>query len=163
MPAGRTYTPIATTTVTSATNTVTFDSISSAYTDLSINISGFEQANGYVLIRYNNDSTALYSRTAVYGDGSNPQQFAQTGQTSHFVSMGGINTQPQNIEINNYSNTSTFKTTLLKENRTDSSIGITSGLYRSTSAISRIDFISSNSTSSIQPGTTITIYGIAAA
>lgn len=158
-----TYEPIATTTLTSAQTSVSFTNITGTYTDLIVIVNGQDSTNGYVLVRYNNDSNSIYSRTAVYGDGSNPQTFRQSSQTSHFVATGGGTPQGQKIQINNYSNTTIFKTTLLNENRSDSSVGITVGLYRSSSAISRIDFISATGGATINSGSTFTLYGIKAA
>lgn len=158
-----TFTPIVSTTVSSATTTVSFTSIPQTYTDLFILLNIADSASGYVLVRYNNDSTTLYSRTGMYGDGSNPQAFRQTGQTSHFVASGATVLQGQKIQINNYSNTNTFKSSVFHENRTDSTVGLTVGLYRSTSAISRIDFISPTGATTIAANSVITLYGIKAA
>ena len=162
MPAGKTYESIATTTLTSAQTSISFTSISGSYTDLIIIING-QDSNGYLLIRYNNDSGSNYSRTVLYGDGANPQTFRQTSQTSHFIAIGGTNFQGQKLQINSYSNTTTYKTSLLNENRSDSTVGITVGSYRSTSAITRVDFISPTGTATIASGTTITLYGVTAA
>ena len=70
------------------------------------------------------------------------------------------------VDMMNYSNTTTFKTSL---ERASNSIGASLGsviswvfLYRSTNAITSLYFTGSSG-SSIQVGTTITLYGIAAA
>jgi hypothetical protein len=158
-----TYEPIATTTLTSAQTSVSFTSISSAYTDIVIVLSVRDATNGYLLVRYNNDSNSNYSRSVMYGDGSNPQAFRQTNQTSHFIATGGSNNEGQLINVNNYSNATTYKTTLFRDNTAGSSVAAQVGLYRSTSAITQIDFISPNGTATIASGSTFTLYGIKAA
>ena len=65
MAAGSTYTPIATTTGTGSSGTITFTSIPSTYTDLRIILNGTEtNATLYEFdMRYNNDSGNNYSLT----------------------------------------------------------------------------------------------------
>ena len=158
-----TYEPIATTTLGSAQSSVSFTSISGSYTDIVMVLNARDATNGYLLVRYNNDSGSNYSRTVMYGDGSNPQSFRQTSQTSHFIATGGSSNEIQLINLNNYSNSTTYKTTLFRDNTASSSVGAQVGLYRSTSAITRIDFISASGTATIASGSTFTLYGIKAA
>ena len=158
-----TYEPIATTTLTNAQTSVSFTSISSTYTDIVIVLNVRDATNGYLLVRYNNNSNSNYSRTVMYGDGSNPQTFRQTSQTSHFIATGGSNNENQLININNYSNSTTYKTTIFRDNTVNSSVAIQVGLYSSTSSITQIDFISPSGTATIASGSTFTLYGIKAA
>ncbi len=64
MAAGLTYEPIATTTLSSAQQTITFSSISASYTDLvliaSRRYSNVGTGAENTFIRFNNDSTAIY-------------------------------------------------------------------------------------------------------
>ena len=160
MPAGSTYTPIATTTLGSAQATVTFSSIASTYTDLIIVFSGAPTANDFFSIRFNNDSGSNYSLTDLYGTGSAAYSSRQTNQTkiSRNECVGQSNAI---IQINNYSNTTTYKTTLSRSNSaTDAAFAVV-GLWRSTAAINRVDLIHDGST--FAAGNTFTLYGLAAA
>ena len=74
MAAGNTYTPIATNTLSSATASVTFSSISGVYTDLVLVITPTIPTGAYdILMRVGNgtvDSGTNYSVTRVSGTGS---------------------------------------------------------------------------------------------
>jgi hypothetical protein len=65
----------------------------------------------------------------------------------------------------NYSNSTTYKTVLGRSNRASSDTAADVGLWRSTSAITRIDLAMGGSfpTNNFASGSTFTLYGIAAA
>lgn len=164
MPAGSTYTPIATTTLGSAQSTVTFSSIAGTYTDLIIVANAYENVNGYVKIRYNNDSGSNYSRTYLYGNGSSALSGRQSNEASHFMMAESAVGNSNNIyQIMNYSNSTTNKTSLNRQNNAGGSTWAVVYLWRSTAAINRIDILSSDGTAAIQSGSTFTLYGIASA
>jgi hypothetical protein len=160
MPAGSTYTPIATTTLGSSSSTVTFSSIPSTYTDLVIVFDGANTSGLNKFIQFNNDTSALYSSTALSGDGSS----ASSGRFSvAYIDVLSAGTNRSNIllQVQNYSNTTTFKTYLSRPNTAAVGTEAIVGLYRSTSAINRIDFkVTANAYAA---GSTFTLYGIAAA
>ena len=169
MPAAQTYEPIATTTLGSATGTVTFSSIAGTYTDLVL-ICNIAQAagNNSLRIRYNSDTGTNYSRTYLLGNGST----ASSGRTSSDVSgylseTTGSTTLELAVvaHIMNYSNTTTYKTHISRSNRASSSVDATVGLWRSTSAITRIDLAMGGSfpANNFATGSTFTLYGIKAA
>jgi len=164
MAAGSTYTPIATTTLGSAAASYTFSSIASTYTDLVLIINGKTTASGeQATVRYNSDTGNNYSATSIYGDGSS----AASGRSSNisFVPNGWFNaTVPATtiIQVQNYSNTTTYKTSIMRSNDTSSYIQANVGLWRSTSAINSI-VIALSSGGNWATGTTFTLYGIAAA
>jgi len=167
MPAGSTYTPIATTTLGSAAPTVTFSSISGSYTDLVyiMNIKGVS-AN-YPILRFNNDTGTNYSRTVVTGDGSTAVSERRTNQNYMALNYNAVtNTSNFNyngiIHVQNYSNATTFKTALYRANNAATGTDAGVGLWRSTSAITQID-ITSHDGSNFAIGSTFTLYGIAAA
>ena len=109
MATGVAYHPIATTTVSSATSSITFSSIPQTYTDLVL-IAYAKDSNGYTDLRVNNDSTSIYSRNFLYGD-SGVQVFRQTGLTSWYV--GGNATNPE-LTISNFFNRSEEHTSELQ-------------------------------------------------
>ena len=167
MAAGMTYTPLATTKLTSSSATVTFSSIPQTYTDLvvSVNIVGLT-AQETPKMYFNGDTSALYSTTFLDG-GSSVLSNRTTAQGS-FYGIGAYNSgNPTGVSsilvnINNYSNTTNNKTMLARSSAATLSTNLTVGLYRSTSAVSSISFIVHGGNSYL-PGTTFTIYGILAA
>jgi hypothetical protein len=167
MAAGPTYAPIATTTLSSAQQTITFSSISASYTDLvliaSRRYSNVGTGAENTFIRFNNDSTALYSMTYLI-DGPSSGRF--TGFNSLYTSAGGNETAERfSVDIWNimsYSNTTTYKTSMLRMNFGTSMVQNWVGLWRNTAAINRIDIIGSSS-ATFATGSTFTLYGIAAA
>jgi hypothetical protein len=165
MAAGNTYTQIASTTLGSAASTISFTSIAATYTDLVLVLVGKRTTGGNNLeVNFNNDSTALYSRTLLYGNGSAAGSTRNTGQTSikdFYVGLNASNESTHIMNIMNYANTTTFKTMLWRSDRADEAAQAIVGLYRSTSAINRIDLSTSGST--ITAGTTASLYGITAA
>jgi hypothetical protein len=172
MAAGSTYTPIATSTLGSSASTITFSSIPSTYTDLVLVFQATAaSANMNFDIRVGNgtvDSGSNYSDTYLVGGSGGASSNRSTGQdrlrvgnSAYIQSSGGVFTAI--TQFMNYSNTSTYKTTLSRDGNVNMSVVETSvGLWRSTSAINIItmgDF----GGSTMAAGTTATLYGIAAA
>jgi hypothetical protein len=168
MAAGSTYTPIATQTLGSAVSSVTFSSIPSTYTDLIlIANTGFVNtgSDNQFEARVNGDSGSNYSVTGLFGDGSSVYSYRQSNNT--WIEMNRINYSLTNtiiMQLNNYSNTSTYKTIITRTNGTATQISATVNLWRSTSAINSISlsnyYAGSNT---FFAGSTFTLYGIAAA
>jgi hypothetical protein len=160
MAAGSTYTPIATTTLGRAAASYTFSSIPNTYTDLIAVFSGTATAANSVYIRFNGDTANNYSFTYLYGSGSSASS-GRTATTGNIYAID-IPTSQTNllVNVNNYSNTTTFKTSLQRGNAAATAVTATVGLYRSTSAISSLE-IYTNST--FTTGSTFTLYGIKAA
>jgi hypothetical protein len=161
MAAGSTYTPIATTTLSSATASVTFSSISQGYTDLVIVYNGISSTDDQNYFRYNNDTGSNYSRTFMYGNGS----AAGSNRSSNDTLLYGpfsLSTPVTNIaHIMNYSNSTTYKTTLIRSGGAANSTIATVGLWRSTAAITNV-LIATNS-GTFNAGSTFSLYGILAA
>jgi hypothetical protein len=166
MPA--TYEAIATQTLSSVTGTVTFSSIPQTYTDL-ILISSRQQASAARLfLRFNSDTTTLYSSTYISGEGATT--YSGRESTTSAISVGGIwngtttTTWATNItHIMNYTNTTIFKSTLTRDSNDKGATGpveAMAGLYRSTSAITTVNVVGG---SNFAIGSTFTLYGIKAA
>lgn len=168
MPAGRTYTPIASTTLSSAAASVTFSSISGSYTDL-ILVSNFaytstgqdfrlQVGNGSI------DTGTNYSGTFLTGSGSAAASSRESSTTyiaGYKVTGGGTGNQTAIHHLLNYSNTTTNKTVLERVNDASAEVVAGVGLWRSTSAINTIKVFRSGA--DFQVGSTFTLYGIAAA
>jgi hypothetical protein len=163
--AGSTYTPIATTTLTSDSAQIAFTSIPSTYTDLVLVTQVAETTNGFYYIRYNNDSSSVYSRTYVQGIGSAASSGRSTAQTG--LSSGGNPGFPSasisNFNIMNYANTTTYKTALQRYDRADYITSAAVWLWRSTAAISSIYIVSPYGGATLETGTNVTLYGILSA
>jgi hypothetical protein len=157
-----TYTPIATTTLVSAQNTVTLSSIPSIYTDLIFIVNGTGSAAGAAYLYFNNDTATNYSATYLYGSGTAASSGRTTSDTRIYT-CDFTTTQSQIIsQIMNYSNTTTYKTVVNRGGGAGLDTVATVGLWRSTAAIDRIDiFLASSATFAI--GSTFTLYGIKAA
>jgi hypothetical protein len=157
-----TYTPIATNTVSgSTTATVTFSSIPATYTDLVLVASGTAVGPSDCVIYFNGSQATNYSWTRLYGNGSAASSVTNATQTS--ITVGTLWTTVGNMIVNiqNYSNSTTFKTVLSRNNSPANYVAAFSGMWRSTAAITSLSFVSGNEY--ITAGTTITLYGIAAA
>ena len=163
MAAGSTYTPIATTTLASTATDYTFTAIPSTYTDLVLVVSGQSASGGSSSLRFGNgsiDTGSNYSYTNLKGNGSSATSARASNITVGFV--GEIWGSQGNFVINiqNYSNTTTYKTALSRANNAANFTGAWVALWRSTAAIERVQFLSGDT---MQVGTTLTLYGIASA
>jgi hypothetical protein len=158
-----TYEKIATQTLGSAVATVTFSSISSAYTDLRVIFVGNLSAAATCFLRYNNDSGSNYSQTDLIGNGTSAVSQRRSNATGFRLYDVDASSNPINniiFNVQNYSNTTTNKTTLSRSADSGGEVGAGVSLYRSTSAINRLDFVTGAGTWSV--GSTFTIYGIKA-
>lgn len=159
-----TYTPITTTTLVSASNSITFNSFS-GYTDLYLIVSGkSDGANADYGLRFNGDTGSNYSRIYLYGSGSGSATSGTTANSSYMNLMNFSNVQPEvnRVHIMNYSNSTTNKTALSRIDDV-ASLGTVAqaGLWRSTAAITSLTVLTTGS-SFLQAGTMLTLYGIKA-
>lgn len=161
MAAGSTYTPIATTTLGSAAASYTFSSISGSYTDLVLIHAGTADAARDIYMYFNGDTGSNYSRTYVYGDGSTAGSARQTSVASILWNYQNTSQSTGIAHIMNYSNTTTYKTVLSRENPVAVATAAIVGLWRSTAAITSITVGASGGT--LSSGSTLTLYGIQAA
>jgi len=160
-----TYEPIATTTLGSDTASITFTSITSTYTDLVLVLVGNAASDVSTTVQFNSDTGSNYSQTLVYGDGS----VAGSGRGSNRTSIdlgtfyNATSTTPQIhiININNYSNSTTYKTTLSRGTAVSIATQARVGLWRSTAAITSIKLAPDGV--NFKSGTIATLYGIKAA
>lgn len=163
-----TYEKIATNTLGSTSSSVSFTSISGAYTDLRIVIlTGQNPLNNAITWQYNSDTGNNYSNTSLFGNGSSAISTRASTQPriSGFGDLGSsaVNSLVK-IDIMNYSNTTTYKTAIGKfDSLPKSRTGINVSLWRDTSAITSITFTFENGTDNFSTGSTFTIYGIKAA
>jgi hypothetical protein len=168
-----TYTELRSTTVGTATPSVTFDISSvSGYTDLVVIVSArsvFSAAEVAGFIRVGNgsiDTGSNYSRTRLLGTGSAASSGRGTNLTAISWDAIPAGTSAAGtfgatiIQIMNYSNTTTNKTILIRSNEPNNYVAATVGLWRSTSAINQIQ-IYGDGGANLAVGTTVSLYGIA--
>lgn len=164
MPA--TYEPIATTTLTNTSSVITFNNIPSTYTDIRINLICLGTSGAIPRYYFNNDTSALYSNTYTYGNGSIINTGYNTSASACIFGNGGMSTTvPQfyTADIFSYTSTSYFKTSITSFNTDNNGSGRSGSyvnLYRSTSAITRIDLDANGS--NFNANTIATLYGIKA-
>ena len=158
-----TYTPIATNTLSSTAYSVTFSSISGAYTDLVLVIYNGAANPASLNLTVNSDSGSNYGTTWVLGNGTAAQSSKESSGSRIFLGENGPTaaTPAGVVIINfmNYSNTTTYKTVLSRLNRTDNKVYATVGNWRSTSAINSVTITLSEL---FCTGSTFTLYGIGA-
>jgi hypothetical protein len=165
MAAGSTYTPIATQTLGTAALNVTFSSIPSTYTDLVV-VCAYNRVSGgnNISMRLNGDTTN-YSETYIEGDGSSVISGRNANDSNMRIAfiVGGTGTSQSTMIINlqNYSNTTTYKTVLTRYSEASTGVGASVGLWRSTAAINSVEI--GRAGINFAAGSTFTLYGIAAA
>jgi hypothetical protein len=157
-----TYTELRRTVVGTATPTVTFDLTGiSGYTDLVLVADNVGSSASVVDLglRFNNDSSSLYSETDVYGAGSSALS-SRSSRTFVKLSYSGGSDKPMLLaNIMNYANTTTFKTVLIRDNTTTNAVRAAVSLWRNTAAITSMTILYSSG--NIAAGATFSLYGIA--
>lgn len=165
-----TYTLIYSSTLGSSSASVTFTSIPATYTDLVLVASAQStQATTYdnLIIQFNSDTASNYSKTRISGL-SGGYLGERTGpEASHMVtpltgtSFSSLIFSIGIVNILDYSNTTTYKTSLWRGNSQDGYVQGNVGVWRSTSAISTIK-MSTLSGSNLSAGSNFKLYGIEA-
>jgi hypothetical protein len=154
------------TAILSGSTQVDFTGISQAYTDLVI-IGSLIQSGSAVnsFMRVGNgtvDTGSNYSQTILYGNGSSvvsTRVSSQTAWYADFAAAPGTGSDYNTViySVQNYSNTTTNKTVLMRASKATNGTDAMVGLWRSTAAINRINIYSTNALTG-----TFTIYGIKA-
>jgi hypothetical protein len=173
MAVSNTYQAIATTTLGSAAASYTFSSIPQTYTDLIlIYQTRISTQNSYldVCAQANGDTGTNYSYTSLTGSGTAAQSHRASNTGSFIFDDNGAPWNAQwaigRVNFMNYSNTTTYKTAI---SRTDQGGGTSGGtdavvnLWRNTAAISSLKIYLNGGSLLLDAGTTLTLYGIAAA
>lgn len=164
-----TYTPIATTTLGSASNSITFSSIPSTYTDLVliVNSTGFSASGNAAAIRANGDTGSNYSSNTMWGNGStsgSTRYYSLTGiVTGGTVNGTGTGTGMFIVNVFNYANTSTYKTIMSRGSLASQQTDASCGTWLNTNAINSLTFYIYDGGTTMSSGTTATLYGVKAA
>lgn len=172
MPLPSTLTPIATNTLTSnlASGVITFSNIPQTYTDLVIVAVGqgyTSSSYGNLQVQFNGDTGTNYSSTELKELGGTVSSSRRSTQSYLFATSfldagsGSLLVGTSIINIFNYANTTTHKTTLSRGNIPGFKTEFNAGLWRSTAAITSLT-LTANDTP-INAGASFTLYGIKAA
>lgn len=156
------YEVISTTTLGTTQNQVDFSSIPGSYTDLVLIMTGGVTSSADVWLRMNGDTASNYSRTRLYADGTTVASSRNSSVSAIFVSVGTVGSNANMvIQIQNYSNATTYKTSLTRFN-SSTYVSTSVGLWRSTSAITSLT-LKAEAADTFTSGSTFTLYGIKAA
>ena len=162
-----TYTPIATNTLSSAAASVTFSSISGTYKDLVCVYTANTASPVDMSVRMNGDTGSNYSYTWLSGTGTTTESSRGSNYTRLLLDNYGYPPSAAStynvaiIQFMNYSNTTTYKTTLMRSNNAAAGVDAGVGLWRSTSAITSLVFNFSTG-ANIASGSVFSLYGIGA-
>lgn len=157
-----TYTPLESIVLTSSTSSLTFSNISQNYQDLVIVGGAISSSDISYNLQFNGDTSSNYSTTYLLGSGS----AASSGRLSNGTKIEangrtGTNGGVVKININNYSNTTTYKTVLSGGGNAGAYVAYCAGLWRSTSAITSVTITPESGT--ISAGSTFDLYAISPA
>lgn len=156
----KTYEPIATYTLSSSGNGATFSSIPSTYTDLILVVNGSLNTTNYLTLTLNADTAGNYSYTSLTGNGTSAS--SARGSNNGYA-FGGQFTTSQSVaiwHIQNYSNTTTYKTVLNRNNAASGYVDAVVTMWRNTAAINTVYISSGNGSATFTSGSTFTLYGI---
>jgi hypothetical protein len=157
------YDALATVTLSTATASIAFAGIPTGYKHLQIRFiaqSDYTYPVDDAYIRFNSDTGSNYASHSLQGNGSAASAGSATSATSEQIAYGTVGTTSGNqtteswgafvVDILDYSNTNKYKTTRTISgndcNGTGNAglggrVGLTSGLWQSTAAITNIEII----------------------
>ena len=154
-----TYVPLATITLASDDNSITFSSIPATYRDLILvsNAKRSTAASIAVYIRFNSDTGSNYSFVEMRGDGSSASSVSSTISDLYAGWCDGNDFRGQVCQIMDYSATDKQTTALTRMQRTDRTSAMASR-WANTSAIHTISIRPSGGSFAI--GSTFSLYGV---
>jgi len=159
---------IATTTLSSNQSTVTFSSIPQTYSHLQLRCSVLTSVTlgSAAKIQFNGDTATNYSYHSLYGTGSGTGSIGNATQAQGWAYFTGNTTSASAhiIDILDYANTNKYKTIRVLEgfdvNGPTGYVGLTSGNWRSTSAITSIVLTADSGT--MNTNSIFALYGVKA-
>lgn len=161
-----TYTPLANLTLSASASSVTFSSISQAYRDLVLVVTGTSTAGDTLAVRLNNDTNASnYFWVYMMGNGASAASGTNSGfnywQLQNNSQFDSTNRGQAVINIMDYSATDKHKTGLSRSDFPAYSTEAFASRYASTTAISTIRVFLIGG-SSFAAGSTFALYGVIA-
>lgn len=160
-----TYTPLASLTLSASAASVTFSSISQAYRDLVLVVTGTWPVNSSAQMRFefNTDTTSTnYYRVSMYGDGSTAYSASSNGNSFPGSSWGYGSPAPLWQVVANfqdYSASDKHKSYLVRTDDAANQVSANALRWANTAAISSL---SVKAGLNFQAGSSFALYGIAA-
>lgn len=160
------YESIATVTGTGSASTLSFTSIPSTYTHLQIRGINNDTVGYSINMNFNSDTATNYTAHQLYGDGTTVSSFGAANLGYIFAGVAGyassLTVAPMIVDILDYANTNKYKTCRMLTGNDSNGVytgymQFNSGVWRSTSTITRIDL---SITSSFSTNATFALYGI---
>jgi len=157
-----TYTLIASTTVSSAAPSVTFNNIPNTYKDLVIVTNTFSSTSGSTLaLRFNSDSGTNYQRVFMYGDGSaTPVSGVGTESALNIADISTSDLRPIVGQIIDYGSTDKYTMILSNWYASSSLVVKQIGRWVNTNVITSVQVFYNSG--NITVGSVISLYGVAA-
>jgi len=157
-----TYVALDTVTLSSAATTVDFNSIVGTYTDLIVVCNATVSSARSLSLRFNSDAGSNYSNLQIYGTGSSALSAAASNTSYMFLAGVYTTLSTAIINIQNYSNTTTNKSVIVRQSTAGNEVSANVGLWRSNSAITSISISAEGVTNNLAAGSTFSLYGILA-
>lgn len=155
-----TYDLISEQTLSNTAATVTFSSIPGAYKDLVLEcVTSNSTGTTAIQFQVNSDTGSNYSRTILYGDGTNAASTRDLSQTSGAIGLSSTDQSTTFFHFMSYANTNVNKTVIARGGSAGSQTRAGVSLWRSTSAITSI--VLALGSGSFASGCTFRLWGVA--
>ena len=156
-----TYTPLASLTLSASAASVTFSSISQAYRDLVLVVSGAISSGGESLrLRFNGDTGANYSYAYMAGTGTATESSSSPSNTFIMAFYNESTSTMMTGSIMDYSATDKHKSVLFRGDNASARTMATAGRWANTAAITSIVVFPQSATWTA--GSSFSLYGIVA-
>lgn len=155
-----TYTPLASTTLSSTTNSITFSNIPNTYADLVFVVQVAGTSGNYLNVRLNGDAGSNYPDTFMYGSGSTVAAFNGT-DNSKWLSMNLMSSQWANQvwHILDYAQTDKYKIAMTQADKGQELTSLSALKWNSLAAVNSVQFFLAQG-GDMSIGTTISLYGV---
>lgn len=153
-----TYIALATITLGSAQQTVTFSSIPATYRDLVLVVSGRCSTGNQLITRFNG-STSGYSEVVMLGYA--PGAISYTVAVSYFSQMAiASNSSTSILQVMDYAQTNKHKSVLIRNAFGGESVFGVAGRWANTAAVDTISLRPEGASDTFSTGTVLSLYGI---
>jgi len=163
-----TYTPIQSFTLTSASSSIVLSNLPQNYVDLIVQVTFGASTGTDIGIRFNNDTAVNYSTQRVAAVSSSGTVGATRETAVGYIAprtpanQATTITTAWSINVMNYSNSSTNKTTVQRYGYSSAFSEMDTGVWRSTAPITTITLITATGGANFSAGTIVNVYGVEA-
>ncbi len=160
-----TYTLISSNVLSTSADSVTFSAIPSTYTDLVLRMSpkhGTSGVTSTIQILLNDNSSNVYSRTAIYANGSSIGSVSSSNSTAITGARTGVYFSSIELYLPSYTSASNKALSLISmveyDDASTNEMFVSEGLFRSTSTITSISLTTPGT--NFVSGSSFYLYGI---